>query len=117
MRWFRPSCVLVACLALAARASPGRAEAPPDPLRLVSGKADFVLKIEEPRKLVEGVTQLDIFKKFQELEAVRELYDSTNVRRALQLVTYFEKNLGAERYELLNRLAGGGIAVAFQFQD
>ena len=76
----------------------------------------MILKIEQPRKLVEGVTQLDVFKKLQDLEAVRELYDSTNVRRALQLVAYFEKHLGAQRYELLDRLAGGGIALGVLFQ-
>jgi hypothetical protein len=117
MRLFRLSCALVACLMLAATASPGRADATPDPLRLVTAQADLILKIEQPRTLVEGVTQLDVFKKLQDLEAVRELYDSTNVRRALQLVSYFEKQLGAPRYELLDRLAGGGIALGVRFQN
>src|SRR5262249_30297458 len=97
-------------------AAPARADAPPDPLRLVPAQADLVVKIEQPRKLVESVYYLDLFKQFQkEIEAVRELYDSTNARRFYQLVAYFEKQLGVSRFGRLDRLAGCGAAVAVKF--
>jgi hypothetical protein len=94
-----------------------RADALPDPLRLISSKADLVLKVEQPRKLVEGVLALDAFKKFQELSAIHELYESTNSRRFFQLVAYLEKQFGATRLELLDRLAGGGAALAIKFKS
>jgi hypothetical protein len=92
------------------------ADTPPDPLRLVSNQADLVIKIEQPRKLLEGVMSLDAFKRFQDLEAIHELYDSTNSRRFFQLVGYFEKQLDADPLELLNRLAGGGLVLAVKFK-
>src|SRR5262249_14433245 len=38
------------------------------------------------------------------------------VRRFFQLVRYFEKELGAPWPDLLDRLAGGGIAVGVKFE-
>src|SRR5262245_9284742 len=114
MRLFRHSgCWLPALLVLVASATV-RADTPPDPLRLVPEQADLVIKVEQPRQLMEAVTNLDLFKQVQALEAVRELYDSTNVRRAFQLLTYFEKELGVGRFELLDRLAGQGAVLAVQ---
>lgn len=92
-----------------------RAETPADPLRLIPKEADLAIKIERPGQLVHTVLGLDAFKKLQQLDAVRELYDSTNYRRALQMLAYFEKELGVKWPELLDRLAGGGAVVAAKF--
>src|SRR6266851_2356419 len=89
-----------------------RAYPPPDPLRLVPEEADLFLKIERPRKLVETGLNLDTFKQLRELEAVQEVYDSTNFRRLYQLVGYYEKELGVPWPEILDKLAGGGIVVS-----
>jgi hypothetical protein len=114
MRLFR---VPLGWLAVVAGAAAARAETPPDPLRLVPDKADFVFKIEQPRRLVELVSGLDVFKQLQKIDAVREAYGSTNVRRFFQLVGYFEKQLGMKWPELLDRLAGGGTALGVKFSD
>jgi hypothetical protein len=116
MRSFRLRAAWAICLTLGALAAPARADGAPDPLRLVPAQADFFLKVQEPRKLVEGVTKLDVVKQLLELDAVRELYESTNSRRFYQLLAYFEKRLGADRFELLDRLAGGGVALAVKFK-
>ena len=36
-----------------------RAEAPPDPLRLIPDQADLFIKVEQPRKLIESVTEMN----------------------------------------------------------
>jgi hypothetical protein len=98
----------LACLALLCTALPCRA----DPLRLVPGQADLVVKIEQPRQLLDSFLSLDAFRQVQGLQPVRELYDSTNARRFYQLLGYFEKKLGTGRFDLLDRLAGGGVVLA-----
>src|SRR5882672_8338074 len=67
----------IAVLILGVLATVGRADVPPDPLRLVPNEADLFLKIQRPRKLIETALNLDAFKQLRELEAVQEVYDST----------------------------------------
>lgn len=100
------ACALVPSLALGQT---------PDPLRLIPDKIDAVAKIENPRALYDAVYGHDVFQSFLKLDAVQAFYDTTNFRRAFQLLAYFEKELGHPRLELLDRLAGGGIAVAAKF--
>jgi hypothetical protein len=99
------------CFTLLAAAASARAETRQDPLRLMPDKADLIFKIEEPRKLAETVYGLELFKKLQKIDAIREAYESTNSRRFYQLVDYYEKQLGMKWPEMLDRIAGGGIAV------
>ncbi|MFN4260146.1 MAG: DUF3352 domain-containing protein [Gemmataceae bacterium] len=111
MRFFRITCAVGVCWLLLGT-GPARAETPVDPLRLIPEQADLFLKIEKPQQLVEAVTGLELFQQLQQFAAVRELYDSTNARRFYQLVDYFEKELGADWPELLDRLAGDGAVLA-----
>jgi hypothetical protein len=106
---------LLSCSILISAALVARAETTTQPLRLISDQADFVVQVHQPRKLVESITTLDILKQALQIEAVREIYDSTNYRRFFKLVGYFEKELGHPWPELLDRLAGGGMAVASKF--
>src|SRR5262245_50630295 len=94
MRLFRPLTGGLACLALFAAVA--RADAPPDPLRLVPQQADFIVEVKDPHKLYEAVTTTDLFKAAYALPPVRDYYDSTTARRFFQLVGYFEKELKAE---------------------
>src|SRR5439155_8459556 len=96
---------------LLALVAPVRADTP-DPLRLVPDAADFFVKIEQPSKVIDIPFSNPLFKQLQTLEAVREFYESTNYRRAQQMLAYFERCLGANRLELIDRLAGGGAVVA-----
>lgn len=107
MRW--PLCCWTVVLLLAGAA---RAETPPDPLRLVPDQADLMVRIDNPRQLVETYTTLDLFQQLYKFEAFQEYVDSTNVRRFQQLVAHFEKQLGAKWPEVLDKAAGGGIVVA-----
>jgi hypothetical protein len=111
MRLFCRPIGLLTCLTIVAAAASARAETQKDPLRLISDKADFIFKLEQPRKLAEAIYNHDLFKKIQRIDAVREAYDSTNSRRFFQLVAYFEKQLGMKWPQMLERLAGGGMAV------
>jgi hypothetical protein len=106
----RTRTLLVTAVLLLAAAG-ARAETP-DPLRLVPQEADVVLQAKDPRKLVETLTALQAFQDLQAVGQVKEFFDSTNYRRFLQLVAYYEKELGANWPELLDRVAGGGVVVA-----
>lgn len=92
-----------------------RAEAPPDPLRAVPVQADLVVRVDDPRKLVEAFTTLDLVRQLQKLDAIQEAMGSTNSRRFYQMVAYFEKQLDANWPEQLDRLAGGGAVFALKF--
>jgi hypothetical protein len=112
MRLPRPFVAWLLCLVVA---SAVRAEPSLDPLRLIPDQADLLVKVERPRRLVEYVLNNELLRDFQNLEAVKEFYDSTNARRAYQLLAYFEKELGVSRMEMLDRLAGGGAAFSLKF--
>jgi hypothetical protein len=114
----RPHPALLACgLALALTATAARADGPPDPLRFFPDRADVVVKVEQPRRLAEDFTRLDAVRELQKIEAVRELLDSTNARRAKQLLGYLEKQLGVAYFEMVDRVAGGGIAAGVSLTD
>lgn len=100
---------LVALLAVTAAAQT------PSPLRLVPDSADLLVQVKNPRRLVETVTNLDAVKQLQQFPYVQELLNSTDGRRYYQLLAYFEKELGADRLELLDRLAGGGVVLSAKF--
>ena len=61
------------------------------------------------------MTSLDALKQLQQFPSVKELLDSTTSRRYYQFLAYFEKELGADRLELLDHLAGGGAVLADKF--
>jgi len=105
----RLACSLVAALlfAVTSRAA--------DPLDFVPATAGVVVVADNPRLLAETVTGLDAFKQARELAPVRQLYDSTNARRLLQMLFFVEKELGAKWPELLDQLGGNGVALALKF--
>lgn len=98
--------VLLGCAALTAKA-----QSIPDPLRLLPEHSDLVAKIEQPGRIVDRFLNHELSRQLRSFEAVREAYDSTNLRRFYQLLEYVEKELGMSRLELIDQLAGGGIAV------
>ena len=83
-----------------------------DPLRFVPPDAGVVAKIERPSNLYDSIAKLDVVQSALETAGVRDFYDSTNYRRFQQLLAYYEKALGKDRYQLLDGLTGGGVAVA-----
>jgi hypothetical protein len=101
--------------ALAVFAILGTARAADDPLRFVPRQADFTLRIDSPRKLVEAVLATEPLRELGQFAAVREALQSTNARRGAKLLAYYEKELGAPWPELLDKLAGGGIVLAGRF--
>ncbi|AMV23380.1 hypothetical protein VT84_03155 [Gemmata sp. SH-PL17] len=101
-------------LALVFAASSARAA---DPLDCVPASAQLVLAADHPRKLAEAVTGLEAFQKAQKLPQYRSVYESAAAKRAFQLLAMFEKELGAKWPELLDQLAGDGIAIGVQFAN
>ncbi len=89
----------------------------PAPLRLLPAKADAVLKIDSPRALYDAVYGHPVFKDLLKIDSVAAFYDTTNFRRVLQFIAFFEKELGHERLDLLDRLAGNGIVLAGMFEQ
>ncbi len=82
-----------------------------DPLQLIPKQAGLVVVVEHPRKLAEAVRDLDAYQSAQSLPTVREFLDSTVARRFFRLVAYYERELGAKWPELLDKVAGGGVAL------
>src|SRR5262245_2878094 len=113
----RKLAILFLAIGCSLQISGARAEAPPDPLRLIPEQADLFIKFEKPRQLVDSLLNLEFVKQLQTLEAFQELYDSTNARRLYQLIAYFEKELGGRWPDVLDRLAGGGIVIAAKLGD
>lgn len=85
--------------------------APPDPLQFVPREATFVLKVEKPRQFVEAVTALDAFKEYETLPAVKDALESPTAKRFFQFLTLAETKLGQKWPQVLDSLAGGGMAV------
>jgi hypothetical protein len=112
----RPFRLALALLALGLLNQIARADGPPDPLRLIPKQADLVLKIDSPRKLADAVASVEPLRQLAQFAAVRELLDSTNNRRFRQLIDYYEKELGATWPELLDRVAGAGVALGVKFE-
>ena len=88
-----------------------------DPLRFIPDKTDLVLKIERPRQFIEAFSKLDAVKDAQQLDPVRKALDTAPVRRFFQLVAYYERDLGHSWPELIDKLAGGGIALGVKYEN
>ena len=104
---------VLAGVALLLAASAARA----DPLDCIPPAAQVVVVSDSPRKLAEAVTGLDAFRKAQKLPQYRAIYDSATAKRGFQLLALFEKELGAKWPDLLDQLAGNGVAFGLQFAD
>jgi hypothetical protein len=114
-RYFASSLIaLTVCVAAVAAETP-KSDTPRSPLRLIPEQTDLLVQVPQPRRLVETLIALDTLKQLQQLAPVRELFDSTNVRRFTQLVAYFEKELGIPWPQLLERLAGRGVVLGIEF--
>ena len=112
----RPQHLLSFCLALLIPTA-AQADGPKDPLRFIPAQADVVGKIENPRALLKAIEKHELVQEAFKIAGVRELYDSTNFRRLYQLIAYFEKEPGKDRYELLDALTGGGVVAAAKFGE
>ncbi|MBX3401468.1 MAG: hypothetical protein KF873_22270 [Gemmataceae bacterium] len=88
-----------------------RADDAADPLRRIPVQAGFVFKIENPRLLVESVSKIGAYHGLEQFPQARELLESTPVKRFFQTVRHLEKELGAPWPELLDKVAGRGIAI------
>jgi hypothetical protein len=110
----RPATWLLA-LGFASLIAPASARAE-DPLRLVPEVADVVVKIEQPRQLVQMVLDLVPAKELQGVRGYREFYASTNYRRFVQLLGHFERELKQPWPDLLEQLAGNGIVIATKIE-
>ncbi|GIW80094.1 MAG: hypothetical protein KatS3mg105_1901 [Gemmatales bacterium] len=82
------------------------------PLRLVPQEADLFLEVPNPAGLIQTVLDDPLLERLRKLDAFAELQDFTNVRRFYQLVAYYEKELGAKWPEVLDQIAGKGVAFA-----
>src|SRR5437016_5251443 len=72
----------------------GTARAADDPLRLVPRQADFALRVDSPRQLIEAVLATEPLRELAQFTAVREALESTGARRGAKLLAYYEKELG-----------------------
>ncbi len=113
MRSIHP--LLVGVLMLGCLTPAVDAAEPADPARFLPAQAQLFLKVEKLDALLTSITKLESFEKIYELDIVRPYVDSTQVRRFYQLIDYYERELGAPWPELVDRLAGGGMALAVRY--
>jgi hypothetical protein len=99
-------------LPLAARASSAS-----DPLDLIPPSSRVVVVADSPRKLAEAVTGFAPFQDAQKLGPVLELLETSDAKRAFQLLKFAEFGLGAKWPELLDQLGGRGIALGIGSGD
>lgn len=85
-----------------------------DPLDWVPPTGQLLLVSDQPRQLAEAITSLKPVQQVQTLGPVRELYDSTTAHRLLQMLAFAEKRLEARWPQLLDQIAGNGVALAVQ---
>ena len=109
--------LVLAALTVAVAAAPAPAADRAGPLDFVPATARIVITVETPRKLAEGVLALDAVKRAVALAPFRDALDAASTRRTLQVLGYVEKELGAKWPELLDQLAGGGLALGADFGD
>ncbi len=94
-------------------ASAGRA----DPLQYVPDSVQIVGKVDSPRKLIEAFTTLEAAKEARELAPIKQVFDSTIARRFFQMLGHVERELGVKWPDLLDQIAGNGIAAGGHFGD
>lgn len=82
-----------------------------DPLNCIPKQANLVIKIESPRSLVENAVRLDAWRKLQAFPQIKEVLDSPSTRRFHQLLQYVENETQTRWPELIDKLAGKGIAL------
>src|SRR5262245_61849796 len=87
------------------------ADAPPSPLRLIPDKADVLIHVTRPRAIAENAVGHKLWAKLREFPTVKEQLEGTAFRRGTQLLAYFERKMGEKWPELLDAVAGGGIAI------
>ena len=88
---------------------------PSDVLRYVPKQADAALIIDRPRLLADALNRFEPLRQLMAFEAVKEQLESTNNKRFINLIAYYEKALGKPWPELLDTLAGGGACLAVHF--
>ena len=85
MRWSLAACLIAVGLTSA------QADELTNPLSLVPKQADVALRVE-PGKLVDTVRSLPKLAELAQFPSVREVLDSTNSRRFVKFIQYYEKN-------------------------
>ncbi len=104
-RWVFALCLSIVWVATAAAQTK-------DPLRFVPSQAEWVVKVDRPRTLVEAVVKHELFGQAQKLAAVRAVYDTTSFQQVYQLLAYFEEKLGKDRFGILDDISAGGVVLA-----
>lgn len=102
-------------LGMALVAGAARAETPGSTLAIIPEQADLLLEVSDPRQLVDAIGRAPTLQKIMRFSAAREFMGGTQARRLGQLVSYLEKEIGIPWPEMVERLAGGGAALAIKF--
>ncbi len=106
---------LVGLLGWLTLAAPALAAEPRSPLTLLPDVADLVLVVPAPAKVLDAITTPALFQKARELAPIREFLEGTSYRRFQQLIAYLEREMGMPAAEILDRVAGGGVALGTKF--
>lgn len=89
-----------------------RAEQVPDDLKLIPSDAVVVLRIVQPRALIERGFDEQVVELVKSMPQVQEALENPETQQALEMVRFFETKHDTRLPELLGRLTGGGITLA-----
>src|SRR6476660_116153 len=82
-----------------------------DLLNLMPRQGGFVLVVESPRAMADTAAAVKTLQNALNLPQIRTLLDAPGVKRSALLLAHVESELVAKWPELLEKLAGGGIAL------
>jgi len=112
-----PSRIIALALCLIGLAAPSQTKAD-DPLKMLpDNQADVVLKINKPVQLIDGLLKHPLAKDAQELTLVKGFLDGDDFRKFFGLIEFYEKDLGMKWTEILDKVAGKGMAASINFGE
>jgi hypothetical protein len=113
-RWLRLGILLTATSLIVAAGDATAADSA-DLLAMIpapDSAAALLIVVEKPRSVLETTQAVAAYQSaLQSLPAVREALDATPVRRLKRLLRFFESELQAEWPVLVDKVAGGGLAL------
>lgn len=89
-----------------------------DPLKMIpEQQADVVLKINKPTTLIEGLLNHPLAIEAQELSLVKGILDSDDFRKFFGIIQFYENDLGMKWDEILEKIAGKGMAASLTYGE
>ncbi|MGL6076852.1 MAG: hypothetical protein ACRC8S_22080 [Fimbriiglobus sp.] len=88
-----------------------------EPWRHIPSEVNMLAMVENPKALLTALREFPPYQSGRKLPAAQEALAGVNLRRLEQLLEYYEREMGQPWPELLEAIAGGGIALGAKLGD